>query len=238
MNTYIVIPARKGSKSIPNKNKMMFMDKPLYEWTFDISKECFDRRIVQGVCLVSDDYDLIRAAEKYGFNVIYEPTCIAGDISSDINWAHFVITSLDLIHKELDAIMHLRVTHPFREPDILDDALRVAKKAFEFDDYDSLRSVSVAKQSPWKMWFIKDRILSPVIDMPHMEAYNMPRQILSVAYWQNGYVDIFKRSCVLQKNSMTGTKIYPYIIESNLEIDYPSDLPGYTGEIERERVPS
>jgi CMP-N,N'-diacetyllegionaminic acid synthase len=57
------IPARKGSKGIPGKNKRNFCGKPLIQWSIDQAKESklFDRIIVS-----SDDQDILDIAGESG----------------------------------------------------------------------------------------------------------------------------------------------------------------------------
>lgn len=57
------IPARKGSKGIPGKNKKDFCGKPLIQWSIDQAKESklFDKIIVS-----TDDSDIIKIAKSSG----------------------------------------------------------------------------------------------------------------------------------------------------------------------------
>ncbi|MEQ8247501.1 MAG: hypothetical protein RID42_07440 [Alphaproteobacteria bacterium] len=57
------------------------------------------------------------------------------------------------------------------------------------------------------------------------EHYNMPRQLLPVAYWQDGYVDIVRPDVVLNKGSTTGDSVLAFIIdEPTIDIDYADQL--------------
>ena len=62
-----------------------------------------------------------------------------------------------------------------------------------------IRSVRLADQTPWKMWRIgSDGLLEAAArDLGVDEAYNAPRQLLPLAYWQDGYVDICRPRTVL-----------------------------------------
>jgi N-acylneuraminate cytidylyltransferase len=57
------------------------------------------------------------------------------------------------------------------------------------------------------------------------EPYNQCRQILPQAYIHNGYIDIIKSSTVFDKKSITGDKIYPYVMNflSDKIIDIDTD---------------
>ena len=92
---------------------------------------------------------------------------------------------------------------------------------------DSLRSVSLALQTPYKMWLIKGKFLEPVVTLPGLpECHSVARQKLPKVYRQNGYVDIMRSSTILEKNSMTGVNVLPFVIqESVYELDYMDDIP-------------
>ncbi|HAM4598095.1 TPA: acylneuraminate cytidylyltransferase, partial [Escherichia coli] len=47
-NRIAIIPARAGSKGLPNKNVLMLIDKPLIAYTIEAAKEsqCFNKIIV------------------------------------------------------------------------------------------------------------------------------------------------------------------------------------------------
>ena len=51
-----VIPARKGSKRLPDKNKRMFCGKPLICWTLDVVLEC---EFIDEIVVSTDDPDII-----------------------------------------------------------------------------------------------------------------------------------------------------------------------------------
>ena len=102
-------------------------------------------------------------------------------------------------------------TCPIRTSQVIDDALRMFIKNPEAD---SVRSVSLATETPYKMWTIgEDGLMNPILTIDGKnELFNMPRQQLPPVNWQNGYLDIAKYSTIMEKGSMTGTTIVPLII--------------------------
>ncbi|EGF8900344.1 cytidylyltransferase domain-containing protein, partial [Escherichia coli] len=58
-----IIPARSGSKGLPNKNILMLLDRPLIAYTIEaaISSNIFDKIIVS-----TDSLEYKYIAEKYG----------------------------------------------------------------------------------------------------------------------------------------------------------------------------
>jgi hypothetical protein len=98
------------------------------------------------------------------------------------------------------------------------------------DKYDCLRSVFKWEgKSPLKMFVLDHNntlpltpltSLTPLIPLKYeingiKEPYNMPRQLLPDVYSCNGYLDIIKRATITEKNSVSGTCIYPWIMDSD-----------------------
>jgi N-acylneuraminate cytidylyltransferase len=105
--------------------------------------------------------------------------------------------------------------------DCVDHAVRIL---IEHPDADSVRGVVPAAQNPYKMWGLtgQEKPMEPLLTAEGiMESYNAPRQLLPAAYWQTGHIDAIRVSTIVGKQSLTGSVVYPLIIESR-----------YTGDID------
>lgn len=71
-----IIPARGGSKRIPDKNIINFHGKPMIAWTIEAAREsqCFDRILVS-----TDDEKIAKVAIEYGAEVPFLRTSHADD---------------------------------------------------------------------------------------------------------------------------------------------------------------
>ena len=73
---------------------------------------------------------------------------------------------------------------------------------------------------------IKNQILTPLFDSVDEinEPINQCRQSLPKCYLHNGYIDIFNTT-ILEKNTISGKKILPFIMdkEKSIDIDHESD---------------
>ena len=62
--------------------------------------------------------------------------------------------------------------------------------------------------------------MKPLLELPHNnEPYNTNRQNLPEVYAQTGSIDITRPETIKKYNSMTGKKIYPYIIDQRYFVD-------------------
>ena len=122
-----------------------------------------------------------------------------------------------------EMVVQLRPTSPFRRVSHIDDAVR---KLIDHPDADAVRTVCVPFQNPFKMWRIDaDGSMRPLMDTGYEEPYNLPRQVLPEVFWQTGYVDAAWSRTILSKNSMTGERILPLVIDPDdwVDIDSPGD---------------
>lgn len=79
MKKIAIIPARAGSKGLPNKNVLMLEDKPLMAYTIEAALESkeFDRVIVS-----TDSLEYKYIAEKFGAEVLMRDAELASDTAS------------------------------------------------------------------------------------------------------------------------------------------------------------
>ncbi|MFT4802597.1 MAG: CMP-N-acetylneuraminic acid synthetase, partial [Flavobacteriaceae bacterium] len=126
-----IIPARGGSKRLPNKNIKLLGSLPLIAHSIKFAQENGIEKIV-----VSTDDDAIKKiAIDYGAEVILRPAELAIDTSPTIDALKHVIQS---IPEDFDTIILLQPTNPLRPKNLLEDALKIMKE----QNYDSLMSVS------------------------------------------------------------------------------------------------
>jgi CMP-N,N'-diacetyllegionaminic acid synthase len=219
-----LIPARGGSKGIARKNIMMLAGKPLVAYSIlqASSSERINRVIVS-----TDDEEIAQVARAWGAEVPFiRPAEYAQDDSPDIEvFRH----ALSWLHEREgyrpDLVVHLRPTGPARLVKRIDEAIDLL---VAHPEADAVRSVTVARQTPYKMWHLTpDGYMTPVLRMAGMsDGQSLPRQSLPVVYWQNGYVDVVRPRAVLEKTSMWGECVLPYIVNEHLfEVDYPADVP-------------
>ena len=122
MNILCIIPARSGSKGIPDKNIKLFHGKPLLAWTIIQAIKCkYKMKII--VSTDSEKYAAI--CKKYGAEVPFiRPKHLAEDLSTDYEVFEHFIQFLKLNNYIMpDAILHLRPTYPNRDLSLLNNAL-------------------------------------------------------------------------------------------------------------------
>ncbi|MEN8172263.1 MAG: acylneuraminate cytidylyltransferase family protein [Chloroflexota bacterium] len=219
-----LIPARGGSKSIPRKNIIDFAGYPLiaYSIAAGLAAGTITRVIVS-----TDDDEIAAVSRLYGAETPFiRPDIHAQDGTPDLPVYQHALTWL-AEHEDYhpDIVVQLRPTSPFRRVWHIDQSVL---RLIEHPDADAVRTVCAPFQNPFKMWRIgTDGIMKPLgreLGIEN-EPYNQPRQALPEVYWQTGYVDAAWTDTILLKNSMTGDRILPLIIDPSewVDIDSPDD---------------
>lgn len=218
-----VIPARSGSKSVKDKNIRIMNGKPML--AYSIEQALHSKKIDR--VIVSTDSPLYRdIALKYGAEVPFlRPAEISQDKSLDIEvFRHALNWLKENEGYEVNICVHLRPTHPIRNTYDIDKMISI----MEFDpQLDAVRSVSPARETPYKMWLFNDNnsdLIKPLVTCDIPEAYNAPRQRLPKAYMQNACIDVIRSRTILEKNSMTGDKIAGYKMNYDFDIDTEADF--------------
>lgn len=223
-----LIPARGGSKSVLRKNVRAVGGRPLIAWSIEQARR--SQRIGR-VVVTTDDHEIAEVARKWGAETPFmRPAELAGDRSTDVEYHEHALRTLAAAEDYRPAVVvNLRPTMPIRRVATIDRAIEAL---IARPDVDSVRSVSLAEQTPYKMWRIGDGgLMEPIAGLAGVaEAYNLPRQDLPPVYWQDGYVDVVWARVVLEQRSTTGRRILPFIVdEPNQDIDYEDSI----GEAER-----
>jgi N-acylneuraminate cytidylyltransferase len=217
-----LIPARSGSKSIPRKNILPFAGHPLiaYSIAAGLAAESVTRVIVS-----TDDEEIAAISRRYGAGTPFlRPAEFAQDHTPDLPvFQHALDWLSDFEGYQPDIVVQLRPTSPLRRVVHINEAVY---RLIEHPEADSVRSICVPFQNPYKMWRIDpDGYMRPLLQTQFREPYNLPRQALPEVYWQTGYVDAAWTDTILDKNSMTGDRILPLVIDPSewIDIDSPDD---------------
>jgi CMP-N,N'-diacetyllegionaminic acid synthase len=216
-----LIPARGGSKSIPNKNIIDFHGKPLIVHSIE---QALSAKRVDRVIVSTDSERIAEISLKAGAEVPFSrPAEFAGDDSTDLEVFEHALGWLDEQESyRPELIVQLRPTSPLRPVGLIDNGI---EQLMSNPEADSLRTVVVAPQTPYKMWRIDGQYLVPLLTHPTFaEPYNMARQLLPQTYWQNAYLDITRWSTVVNQKSMTGSRILAMIMSEDNDIDIDTNI--------------
>lgn len=209
-----LVPARGGSKSLARKNARPLAGHPLLAWSIAAARAA---RGVTRVLVSTDDEELRAMALRYGAEAPFlRPAELARDETRDFPVVRHALDWLAEQEAWRPAVVaQLRPTSPLRPPELIDAALERLKQVPEAD---SLRVVTPAAQTPYKMWRREGEFLRPLAAWELHEPYNAPRQELPPAFWQTGHLDLVRRATV-DAGSLSGTRVLPFEIDPRWAVD-------------------
>jgi N-acylneuraminate cytidylyltransferase len=218
----VIIPARKGSKGIPSKNKKELLGKPLVSYTFDIASQ-LDENYVTYVS--SDDEEIIKIAEGYNIkNNGLRPDNISDDKALTIDVLHYELLAIEKKYNvRFDAVMLLQATCPIRD---ISHIYEVEKLFIKNNLNSSVVSVKkIDSEHPFRMKrMIQDHILVNYIDQGYEDM--RPRQELPPVYIRNGSIYLSPAISIRDKQTLVTSEAYGYLMDNlhSINIDNIEDF--------------
>lgn len=216
-----LIPARSGSKGVPNKNIRDLGGRFVLEWSISA---CLRSALIEKTIVSTDSDEYAILARKLGAEAPFlRPPEISTDRSTDFEFIHHALMWLSEYDELPEYIVHIRPTTPFRNPQLIDDAIR------DFiDDQVStaLRSVHVMSESAYKTFEISESGLLKSVGSHsrNLDVANNARQTFPSTYMANGYVDVLSVGFILEHGMIHGDKVLPFITPVADEIDTEEDF--------------
>ena len=211
-NFFAIIPARAGSKGIPNKNMKDLNGFPLIQYTINAVLASQ----IEEFIISTDSKEIINYCFERGYNYIVRPEKFSQDDSKAIDVINHVIESKKINH---EYIVYLQPTSPLRTEYHINESIGLIESTPEADSLVSIVNVP-HNFVPESLMKIKDGFLYEISDT---KIYN--RQKKPDYYARNGAaIYITKRKNL--KHFIFGGNILGYNmgkIES-LDIDDDSDL--------------
>ena len=219
-NVRVLIPARGGSKSIPDKNVVDVAGYPLLQYSICFAIDLFgsDR-----VWLSTDEEPYAELGASLGLEIPFmRPAAISQDSTDDLAVFRHALNYEEASGLDpAEAWIHLRPTTPLRSEVT---ALRALTEFCKAPEATSLRSVQIVKENPQK-WAIDGPgpFLTTLCGDEDMDSANKPRQTLPTVYRPNGLIDII-RSSTLRANYIHGNRCLKFMTPPAIDLDTPRDL--------------
>lgn len=219
LKTLAIIPARGGSKGVPRKNVRPVCGKPMIAYTIETALAA--KGVFHRVLVSTDDVEIAEVAKKYGAEVPFlRPAELANDKALMIPVIQHAIRYAEADEgMRYDWICLLQPTEPFRTIDDITQAVAIAQSG----DCDSVISVvQVFAVHPILMKRIENGRLLP-FDIEEKEGTR--RQDYSPpAYMRNGAIYLSRRDVVMERNSIWGDVIHPYVMPPERSVGVDSEL--------------
>ncbi|MGB9437323.1 MAG: acylneuraminate cytidylyltransferase family protein [Desulfobacterales bacterium] len=234
-----LIPARAGSKRVPDKNIRRLAGHPLIAYSIAAALQS---KIFKAVIVSTDSDRYADIARHYGAEVPFlRPAKIAGDTSPDIDWVAYTLDRLRKDGQEFDCFSILRPTSPFRLPGTIQKAW---DEFLAQEGVDSLRAVEKCQQHPGKMWIVRGNRMMPLLSMGPAEQpwHSSQYPSLPEVYVQNASLEIAKTRVVFKEKTIAGNVLMPFFTKDyegfDVNSDYDWNLAEHLVKIAQAKLPA
>ena len=224
-----LIPARSGSKRVPNKNIKDFFGFPLIAYSIAYAR---NSSLIRDILVSTDSQEIGEIASKFGVtDVILRPQEISSEQSLDIEWIEH-IDSVKQIKSEYAAI--IRPTSPLRSQLLLSDMWNLLRKS----KCDSIRTVKRVKEHPGKMWRLEeDGEIKPLLNQlaGQTATHAMQYASLPTIFVQTSVLEVFKVESMRETRTREGNRIcgYPTSGLDSWAIDETEDWNAHIYAVEK-----
>ena len=209
MKTIVIIPARGGSKRLPNKNILELGSIPLLVHSIVYAKA--NAAYIDEIYVSTDDETIKNIALQYGAKVIDRPKALSGDFEPTVTAIQHVLETID---SEVENVIVLQPTNPLRPKNLIKDCV----EKFCSLGSDSLFTVSRNSQKLGKI--IKGQFL------PFNYEIGQRSQDLEPLYFENGLLYITKAKYI-KEGTIISENAFPYEVNhifATIDIDTQEDF--------------
>ena len=211
MKNIAIIPARSGSRGLPDKNIRDLLGKPLLAYSIEAALES---NVFDTVMVSTDSQKYAEIARKYGAEVPFlrnEET--SSDSASSWDVVEEVLSGYKTKDKVFDTFMLLQPTSPLRTARSIVEAYREMKKK----KADAIISLCEVDHSPLQCNVLKEDL--SLDGFIRKEVKGKRRQEMPVFYRFNGAIYLVRADSFLRNHDAYTGKCYAYIMDKRESID-------------------
>jgi CMP-N,N'-diacetyllegionaminic acid synthase len=228
---WAIVPARAGSKGIPNKNVRELGGHPLLAWSVRAGVKTPN---IERVIISTDSAAYAEIGTSYGAEAPFlRPTELATDAATDITFMqHAIAWFLAKEGRVADYFVHLRPTTPLRDVVVLERAVEVLLAS---NTATALRSVHEMSETAYKCFERNEAgILQRIAGGGSVvDPANDVRQSFPKTYFANGYVDVVRTSLICEKGLLHGNSVQGFVTPTVTEVNTNEDLEYITFQLQR-----
>jgi CMP-N,N'-diacetyllegionaminic acid synthase len=212
MNILGIIPAREGSKRVPQKNFRVFADTTLTDIAIN---QALGSKLISTIVISSDSTDVLAIAKKYDQVIpLLRPKELSNDHSPSIDYIRHTLSVLEK-EQNYDLVVIIQPSSPLRSSKDIDNTIKLL-----IDNPKADSAVSIVKVShmvhPLKLKTLQGNILLPFIEDENGR------------FASNDLPDIYVRNCAVYaswridmetKPDIIGNKSLGYLMPAETSVD-------------------
>ena len=200
-----LIPARGGSKGLPNKNIMNLSGKPMIKWTIDEAKKL---KWIDKIVVSTDSEKIIDECKEPSIDIPFvRPSSLSTDTASSIDVVLHALNWLENKNLYFDIIILLEPTSPLREAIDIESALQLMFR----ENAKSVVGVSkVVSSHPEFMYEKKEN--NYIVHYNKIKSSQSRRQDVDILYYLEGsiyasFVNDFKKNKTFYHKNTIGYEV-------------------------------
>lgn len=205
-----IIPARGGSKRLPDKNIKLLNNKPLIAYTIEAALKCNE---ISEVIVTTDNKEIGEIAQAYGANVPgLRPDYLSDDRASSNDVVKYLLNIMRK-DKQVDiaSCVLLQPTSPLRTEMHISEAIQL------YYEKDADAVISMSKENhplSWNKYMSQDGVLGDILGYPK-----------EVSYYPNGAIYVLSAK-VVETGVYYTENTYGYLMDRrfSVDIDYEEDF--------------
>jgi|TARA_B100000686_G_C16775642_1_gene968270 CMP-N,N'-diacetyllegionaminic acid synthase len=225
-NNLGIIPARAGSKGIPNKNLMKVGSKTLIEHAIYAGQ---NSELLDDLVITSDHPDILATGTAFGVNVRKRPGYMATDESPVVECLQDAVSFMEQLKGngfQYDNIILLQVTSPIRTGTDIDNVITIMDEQSEIEGVVSVCASGV--NHPSHQYYLDDNLNKTIsLLKPYQSTEEKERrQDVQDTYTRSGALYTARRRCLMDESTMIVDIKASYIMPKKYwcNIDDPDDL--------------
>ena len=189
-----LIPARGGSKRLPDKNVAKVYGKPMIEWTIAAARES---KYTDSVIVSTDDENIADISVRAGARVPFmRPPSISTDTATSLDVVDHTLSALAQMGDEYEYLVLLQPTSPLRTEEHINECA----EAFSNKKIDSIVSVVRIDYPPEWNYRVNEN-LEMTLDIPNSDE-NLRSQDYPKLYRPNGAIYLIRVSVYREFRSL------------------------------------
>jgi CMP-N,N'-diacetyllegionaminic acid synthase len=213
MSALYLIPARAGSKRLPQKNYKILGGKPLIQYSLEVARELAEDK---DICVSTDDSNIIQCMKNVGYTVPFlRPAELATDTAGSYEVMMHAIKHYEAIGRNYDKLVLLQPTSPFRTSLHVKEALKLYSP-----EHDMVVSVREPKKNLFKVLMFEDEegwlIRKKKIEFDPLRTNKM--------FELNGAVYVINIASLKKCTLLEFKKVKKYLMDEVSSLDIDSTL--------------
>ena len=223
MNIAALIPARGGSKGIPNKNLRIFKGTTLIERTI---KQAIESDYIQRVIVLTDNMEIAEISKNSGAEIPFiRPDYLATDKSPIIETVIYTLEKLP----ELNDFILLQPTSPLRRVSDIENIIELRN----IQKRHSAVSVCEISEYPEWMFRVQNNFMTNFLSQENLAKR---RQDLEKVYMLNGALYLSTRKHFFDNLNFISKETLPYLMEKRYSVDIDDEIDWQYAELIYDRI--